>query len=111
MASVEQNSNFVTGARIAVLLCTKTTQKIYLFCSTEISHENLIRTRNSLFRDYKMVFFFVRCIIPLFHPPIGVYTRYFSTLGAIMDFSPRDIIHMDYYTAAVLEPVYFSQFR
>ena len=59
-----------------------------------------------------MAFFFVRCIIPLFHPPIGVYTRYFLTLGAIMDFSriqrenhysaPRDIIHVDYYTAAVL---------
>ena len=31
--------------------------------------------------------FFVRCIIPLFHPPIGMYTRYFLTLGAIMDFS------------------------
>ena len=32
-------------------------------------------------------FFSVRCIIPLFHPPIGIYTRYFLTLGAIMDFS------------------------
>ena len=31
-------------------------------------------------------FFSVRCIIPLFHPPIGVYTRYFLTLGATMDF-------------------------
>ena len=26
---LEYNSNFVTGARIAVLLCTETTQKIY----------------------------------------------------------------------------------
>ena len=32
----------------------------------------------------KKWFFSVRCIIPLFHPPIGVYTRYFSTLGAII---------------------------
>ena len=37
--------------------------------------------------DYTNIFFSVRCIIPLFHPPIGVYTRYFLTLGAIMDFS------------------------
>ena len=39
------------------------------------------------------LFFSVRCIIPLFHPPIGVYTRYFLTIGAIMDFfSVRCII-------------------
>ena len=40
----------------------------------------------------RIYFFSVRCIIPLFHPPIGVYTQYFLTLGAIMDFSrvPRE---------------------
>ena len=38
-------------------------------------------------RGAELSFFSVRCIIPLFHPPIGVYTRYFLTLGAIMDFS------------------------
>ena len=37
---------------------------------------------NSAFANTLMVFFSVRCIIPLFHPPIGVYTRYFlSHLG------------------------------
>ena len=44
-----------------------------------IGKENDVENQNS--------FFSVRCIIPLFHPPIGVYTRYFLTLGAVMDFS------------------------
>ena len=75
-----------------------------------IGKENDVENQNS--------FFSVRCIIPLFHPPIGVYTRYFLTLGAVMDFSryngkihysaPRDIIHVDYYTAAVLHYTYMN---
>ena len=36
-------------------------------------------------------FFPVRCIIPLFHPPIGAYTHYFSTLGAVMDFRASSV--------------------
>ena len=42
---------------------------------------------NVLSRYGIKISFSVRSIIPLFHPPIGVYTRYFLTLGAIMDFS------------------------
>ena len=41
----------------------------------------LIVNRNNIFFPSGV------CIIPLFHPPIGVYTGYFLTLGAIMDFS------------------------
>ena len=40
---------------------------------------------NSAFANTLMDFFSVRCIIPLFHPPIGVYTRYFLTLSAIIE--------------------------
>ena len=45
------------------------------------------RSNRDVKKKKKRAFFPVRCIIPLFHPPIGVYTRYFLALGAIMDFS------------------------
>ena len=74
-----------SGGSSNIWVKTECTQTAY---KTQIKNLYVKKRRTNLqILEYKKYFFSVQCIIPLFHPPIGVYTRYFLTLGAIMDFS------------------------